>query len=87
MTGPKSLHHERQQADPGSRPAALPATDRQRKLLASVKARASHVQDQLLILPVEAGRIGASEADVRAVRERLLDGHVRECRDFGDRLR
>lgn len=54
-------------------------TDRQRQLLATVRIRASHITEQMLILPVEAGRTGASEADLRAVREVLLAGHIKEC--------
>lgn len=55
------------------------ASQRERQLHAAVVSRASSVAEQLLILRVEAGRTGASERDVRAVRERLLEGHVREC--------
>lgn len=55
-------------------------TERQRRLLSSVTRRASHVSEQTMLLTVEAGRVGASEADLRAVREVLLAGHVKECR-------
>jgi hypothetical protein len=56
-------------------------TARQRRLLASVVRRASHITEQTLILTVEASRLGASEADLRAVRDHLLAGYVleREC--------
>jgi len=53
-------------------------TDRQRKLHASITVRSSNVPEQLALLIVQANRVGASEADVRAVRERLLADHVNE---------
>lgn len=55
-------------------------TARQRGLHAAVIKMASSVDEQLLIISVLAGRHACSEADVRVVRERLLAGHVRECR-------
>lgn len=55
-------------------------TERQRKLLASVALRASTLDAQRLILPVEASRIGASETDVRTIREVLQSGAVKDCR-------
>lgn len=53
--------------------------ERERKLHAAVTSRASNVDDQLAILRTEATRVGASERDVRAVRERLLTHRVKEC--------
>jgi len=74
MTGPKPLRqplrHERQP----QRAEAPPPTDRQRKLHDSITARSSNVSEQLALLTVQANRVGASERDVRAVRERLLEG-------------
>jgi hypothetical protein len=68
----------------GGRPAdAAPRTqltDRQRKLHAATVAGASHIAEQLLMLTVQANRVGASERDVRVIRELLLAGHVRECK-------
>jgi hypothetical protein len=54
-------------------------TERQRRLLASVTRRASHISEQTLILRVEADRVGASERDLGVVREHLIADHVREC--------
>lgn len=71
---------------PEQRPATLrhervpESTTRQRQLLAEVRIRASHVTEQMLILPVEARRVGASEADLRAVRATLLEPFERECK-------
>lgn len=69
----EGLRHERPST--AERP-----TERERQLYAAVTTRASNVAEQLMLLRVEAARTGASERDLRAVRERLLAGHVRECR-------
>lgn len=55
-------------------------TARQRELHTAVVTRASATDEQLLMLYPCANRVGASEADVRAVREVLLEGHLRECK-------
>ena len=79
MTGQRPLPQRQRLRHEAPSPAER-ETERERKLFAAVTARASNVSEQLMLLRVEANRVGASERDVRAVRERLLEGHLRECR-------
>lgn len=60
-------------------PTPNPMSDRQRKLYRAVTAAASHINEQLLMLRVHAYRLGATEADVRAVRQLLAASHSREA--------
>lgn len=63
--------------DTGSLTAAK-LTPRQQALHDSVVLRATSTDEQLLLLITQAGRVGASEKDVRVVREVLLLGHITE---------
>jgi hypothetical protein len=55
---------------------------RQQQLRNAVTARAAAVEGQLLLLAPQARACGASEADVTAVRDALLHGRTRVCRDW-----
>ena len=57
-----------------------PLTERQRALKTAVTSRSSDTAEQMMLIATLARTVGASERDVRTVREILLEGHVRECR-------
>lgn len=57
---------------------ATPLTDRQRRLYDAVTAAAGTVEERLAMLYPLAGRQGASEADVRVVRARVVAPYARE---------
>jgi len=76
----RPLRHERPRP---AAPAEGELTQRQRQLYAAVAARSHDVQERLMLLLSYARTVGASSADMDAVRELLLAGHVRECSDRG----
>lgn len=60
--------------------AVAELTERQRALHGAVVSRSSATAEQMILITTLARTVGASERDVRTVRDVLLAGHIRECR-------
>ena len=54
-------------------------TERQKALYDAVTAAASSIEERLGLIHPLANRLGSAEADVRAVRAKLVEPYAREC--------